>query len=145
MCLTLPYSIPSLSMTFFPLKSSALMCFPSHSICVAIDWICQVSLLKKVSEFSIQSVKFFITRTGIVDIPEWTFKAVLVTTGRKTGKEHAVEIRAVFYQGKFYFSRRNPDSDWLKNALKNPSVKVQYQGDTILGTALLVNDSELCK
>ena len=80
-----------------------------------------------------------------MDISEGTFKAVLVTTGRKTGKEHAVEIRAVFFDDKFYFSRRNPDSDWLNNALANPSVKVQYQGDVILGTALLVNDSELCK
>jgi len=101
--------------------------------------------LKKVSEFSIQSVKFFITRTGIVDISEGTFKAVLITTGRKTGKEHAVEIRAVFHKGMFYFSRRNPDSDWLKNALRNPSVKVLYQGETISGTAALVNDQELCK
>ncbi|HEU5488900.1 MAG TPA: nitroreductase/quinone reductase family protein [Candidatus Nitrosotalea sp.] len=80
-----------------------------------------------------------------MEIPEGTFKAVLVTTGRKTGKEHAVEIRAVFYQGKFYFSRRNPDSDWLKNALKNPSVKVQYQGETISGIASLVEDQELGK
>lgn len=80
-----------------------------------------------------------------MEIPEGTFKAVLVTTGRKTGKEHAVEIRAVFYQGKFYFSRRNPDSDWIKNALKNPSVKVQYLGETVLGTASLVEDQELCK
>ncbi|NHH97658.1 hypothetical protein DYY66_0705 [Candidatus Nitrosotalea sp. FS] len=101
--------------------------------------------MKEVSEFSIQSVKFFITKTGIMDIPEDTFKAVLVTTGRKTGKEHAVEIRAVFHQGKFYFSRRNPDSDWLKNSLKNPSVKVLYHGETILGTASLVDDQELCK
>ena len=101
--------------------------------------------MKEVSEFSIQSVKFFITRTGIVEIPEGTFKAILVTTGRKTGKEHVVEIRAVFYQGKFYFSRRNPDSDWLKNALKNPNVKVQYQGETISGIASLVEDQELCK
>lgn len=101
--------------------------------------------MKEVSEFSIQSVKFFITRTGIVEIPEGTFKAVLVTTGRKTGKEHAVEIRAVFFKGNFYFSRRNPDSDWLKNTLKNPNVKVQYLGETILGTASLVDDQELCK
>ena len=101
--------------------------------------------MKKVSEFSIQSVKFFITKTGIVDIAEGTFKAVLITIGRKTGKEHAVEIRAVFHQGKFYFSRRNPDSDWLKNSLKNPSVKVQYHGETISGIASLVEDQELCK
>ena len=80
-----------------------------------------------------------------MEIQEGTFKAILVTTGRKTGKEHAVEIRVVFYQNKFYFSRRNPDSDWLKNALHNPNVKIEYNGDTIFGTASLVNDQELCK
>ena len=80
-----------------------------------------------------------------MEISEGTFKAILVTSGRKTGKEHAVEIRAVYHKGKFYFSRRNPDSDWLKNALCNPDVKIQYQGNTISGTASLVNDQELCK
>lgn len=78
-------------------------------------------------------------------IPEGTFKAVLVTTGRKSGNEHSVEARAVFYNGKFYFSRRNPNSDWLKNAIQNPNVKISYQGKLIDGTALLVNDQELCK
>ncbi|HEX5458094.1 MAG TPA: nitroreductase/quinone reductase family protein [Candidatus Nitrosotalea sp.] len=80
-----------------------------------------------------------------MEIQEGTFKAILVTTGRKSGKEHAVEIRVVFHDGKFYFSRRNPDSDWLKNALFNPNVKIEYQGNTILGAASLVNDQELCK
>jgi hypothetical protein len=80
-----------------------------------------------------------------VEIQEGTFKAVLVTVGRKTGKEHAVEIRVVFYNGKFYFSRRNPDSDWLKNALHNKNVKIEYQGNIISGTASLVNDQELGK
>jgi len=80
-----------------------------------------------------------------VEIREGTFKAVLTTTGRKSGKEHSVEIRAVFYKGKFYFSRRNPNSDWLKNALGNIDVKIEYQGKFILGTASLVNDQELCK
>ena len=80
-----------------------------------------------------------------MDIQEGTFKAILVTTGRKSGKEHAVEIRVVFHKGKFYFSRRNHDSDWLKNALCNPNVKIEYQRNTILGTASLVNDQELCK
>ena len=80
-----------------------------------------------------------------MEIPEGTFKAVLVTTGRKSGKEHSVEARAVFYNGKFYFSRRNPNSDWLKNAIHNPNVKISYQEKLIEGTALLVNDQELCK
>jgi len=80
-----------------------------------------------------------------VGIQEGAFRAVLITIGRKSGKEHAVEIRAVFHKDKFYFSRRNPDSDWLKNALYNPNVKIEYQGNTILGTASLVSDQELCK
>ena len=80
-----------------------------------------------------------------MDISEGTFKAILVTTGRKTDKEHAVEIRVVYYNGKFYFSRRNPDSDWLKNALANKNVKIEYLGKTSLGAASLVNDQELCK
>jgi len=80
-----------------------------------------------------------------VEIQEGTFKAVLVTIGRKSGKEHPVEVRTVFYNGKFYFSRRNPNSDWLKNALHNPNVKIIYQGKLIAGTALLLNDQELCK
>ncbi|MGI0075194.1 MAG: nitroreductase/quinone reductase family protein, partial [Nitrosotalea sp.] len=76
---------------------------------------------------------------------EGTFRAVLVTIGRKSGKEHLVEIRAVFHKGKFYFSRRNSDSDWLKNALYNPNVKIEYQGSIISGTASQVSDQELCK
>ena len=80
-----------------------------------------------------------------MQIPEGAFKAVLVTIGRKSGKEHAVEARAVFYNGKFYFSRRNPNSDWLKNAIQNPNVKISYQGKLIDGIALLVSDQELCR
>jgi hypothetical protein len=80
-----------------------------------------------------------------VEIPEGTFKADLVTIGRKSGKEHSVEIRAIFYNGEFYFSRRNPNSDWLKNALNNSNVKIKYQEKIIFGVASLVNDEELCR
>jgi F420H(2)-dependent quinone reductase len=80
-----------------------------------------------------------------VEIHKGVFKAILVTTGRKSGNEHAVEIRVVFHKGKFYFSRRNPDSDWLKNALYNSNVKIKYKDELISGTASLVNDQELCK
>ena len=73
------------------------------------------------------------------------FRAILVTIGRKSGNEHSVQIRTVLYNGKFYFSRRNPDSDWLKNAIHNPNVKIIHQEKTIPGIAYLVNDLELCK
>jgi hypothetical protein len=73
------------------------------------------------------------------------FKAMLVTKGRKTGREHAVWLRAVLYNGKVYFSRRNQNSDWLKNAITNPIVKVQFDNQTLVGTASLVADESLAK
>ncbi|HEV2192307.1 MAG TPA: nitroreductase/quinone reductase family protein [Nitrosopumilaceae archaeon] len=76
---------------------------------------------------------------------ETTFKAVLITVGRRTGKEHAVELKAVFYDNKFYFSRRNSQSDWLKNSLVNPQVKIQYNDMIFPGIASLVNDENLAK
>jgi Domain of unknown function (DUF385). len=51
---------------------------------------------------------------------EMKFKAVLETKGRDTGKMHRVWLLAVKYEEKLYFSRRNTNSDWLKNARKNP-------------------------
>ena len=78
-------------------------------------------------------------------LKEGTFYAILITTGRKSGKEHAVELKAVFHNGKFYFSRRNPNSDWLKNAMINPLVKVKFDDETFSGTALLVSDEELVR
>jgi len=70
---------------------------------------------------------------------------MLITKGRKTGKEHAVELKAVFYENKFYFSRRNSQSDWLKNALANSQVKIQYNNTTFSGIASLVTDEGLAK
>jgi hypothetical protein len=76
---------------------------------------------------------------------EVTFKAILITNGRKTGKEHAVELKAVFYDNKFYFSRRNSQSDWLKNALANPHIKIQYNNTIFSGIASLATDENLTK
>lgn len=76
---------------------------------------------------------------------EQAFKAILITKGRKTSKRHAVELRAVFYHNKIYFSRRNPHSDWLKNAIANPDVKIDIDGKTLSGTARLVTDKSLAK
>lgn len=73
------------------------------------------------------------------------FKAVLITKGRKTGRLHAVELRAVYYNNKVYFSRRNPNSDWLKNAISNPEVKIKYNEKRFSGKAMLVSDKKLAK
>ena len=74
-----------------------------------------------------------------------TFKALLTTMGRKTGKEHSVWAKAVTYNDMIYFSRRNPNSDWLKNAIANPTVKVEFNGEKFSGSAKLVDDDDLAR
>ena len=74
-----------------------------------------------------------------------TFKAILTTIGRNTGKEHSVWAKAVTYNDKIYFSRRNPNSDWLKNAIANPQVRVEIDGEKISGNAKLVDDEVLAR
>ena len=74
-----------------------------------------------------------------------TFKAILTTVGRNTGKEHSVWAKAVTYNNMIYFSRRNPNSDWLKNAIANPRVKVKFDGKEFSGNARLVKDEELSR
>ena len=76
---------------------------------------------------------------------ETQFKAILETKGRETGKAHRVELLAVKYNGKLYFSRRNTNSDWLKNAQKNPDVRIEFGGQSFVGRASLVKDISLCK
>lgn len=79
------------------------------------------------------------------DAKEGSFIANLTTIGRRTGKEHTIPLRLVFYAGKFYASRKNPDGDWLKNIAKNSSATIEIQGQRIAGAARIVNDEELCR
>jgi len=80
-----------------------------------------------------------------MEIKEELFRPILVTKGRKTGKEHSVMLRAVNYNGKIYFSRHRPDGDWFKNVLTNPEVKIQYNDLIFSGKAKQVTDEELGK
>lgn len=80
-----------------------------------------------------------------MEFTEGPLRAVLSTTGRRTGRDHAVELRAVYYNGRFYFSRRSPDSDWLRNAMANPKVTITVGGRTVQGTASLVTDQVLAR
>ena len=80
-----------------------------------------------------------------MEFKEGPLRAILSTKGRKTGKIHSVELRAVFHNNKFYFSRRNPNSDWLKNAIAYPQVSVTVNGSPLQGHALLVKDETLAK
>jgi hypothetical protein len=72
-------------------------------------------------------------------------KALLITKGRKTKKEHAVWLRAVLYNDKVYFSRHRLDGDWIKNAIANPEVKVEFENSSFSGKASLVSDEDLAR
>ena len=76
-------------------------------------------------------------------IKEKRFKPILITKGRKTGKEHSVMLLAVNYNEKIYFSRHRPDGDWFKNALINSEVKILHNNIAFLGKAKLVIDEKL--
>jgi hypothetical protein len=78
-------------------------------------------------------------------ITEDLFRPILITKGRKTGREHGVMLRAVNHNGKIYFSRHRPDGDWFQNAIANPTVKIQYNDTVFTGQAKLVEDEELSK
>jgi hypothetical protein len=71
------------------------------------------------------------------------FKALLTTKGRKTGKEHSVMLRAVLYNDKIYFSRHKLDGDWIKNAISDYDVKVEFDNSSFSGKATLVSDKNL--
>jgi hypothetical protein len=78
-----------------------------------------------------------------MEIKEELFRPILITKGRKTGREHGVMLRAVNHNGKIYFSRHRPDGDWFQNALANPLVKIQYNDNMFIGNAKLVTDEIL--
>jgi len=78
-----------------------------------------------------------------VEIQDKPFKGILVTQGRISQKEHKVILRGVNYNGKIYFSRHRPDSDWFQNAIANPTVKVIYDNSSFVGSAKVVNDDSL--
>lgn len=82
---------------------------------------------------------------GVAVHEDTAFKAILITRGRKSGTEHAVWLRAVSHGGNIYFSRRNENADWLKNAIADPAVSVQVENKTLVGTAGLVTDESLAK
>ena len=78
-----------------------------------------------------------------MEITEDRFRPILITKGRKTGKEHAVMLRAVKYNDKIYFSRHKPDGDWFQNAMANPKVKIKYNDKVFVGIAKKITDNSL--
>ena len=78
-----------------------------------------------------------------MEIKEKIFGPILTTKGRVSGRPHSVKLRAVIHNGKIYVSRHRPDGDWFKNAIKNPAVRIEYDGQTYSGTARQITDEGL--
>lgn len=72
-----------------------------------------------------------------------TFIATLTTRGRVTRRAHTKMLKAVRYQNKIYFSRHRPDSDWFKNAIAEPAVRVGIGDREFDGVAEIVRNQAL--
>jgi deazaflavin-dependent oxidoreductase (nitroreductase family) len=67
----------------------------------------------------------------------------LTTTGRVTGRPHEIEIWFGMNGNTIYLlSGGGNKSDWVKNFLKNPSVKVRIGNHTFAGTARIVSTEQ---
>lgn len=65
----------------------------------------------------------------------------LTTVGRVSGRPHEIEIWFGLRNNTLYLLSGGGDkSDWVKNLLRNPSVRVQIANRIFAGTARLVED-----
>ena len=67
----------------------------------------------------------------------------LTTNGRKTTRQHTIEIWFVEYNKKYYIlSERKKASDWVQNIIVNPKVSFEVNNKTYKGYARLVDKSK---
>jgi deazaflavin-dependent oxidoreductase (nitroreductase family) len=67
----------------------------------------------------------------------------LVTTGRRSGRPHEIEIWFGVMDGAMYLiSGNGPTADWYQNLLVDPSVLVRLGGELHAGRASAVTDPE---
>ena len=59
----------------------------------------------------------------------------LMTTGRRTGRPHTVEVWFAVRDGKVYLSHEGEETDWMKNIRKNSQVSFKIGGEHFAGRA----------
>ncbi len=65
----------------------------------------------------------------------------LITTGRRTGRRHDIEMWFGIDDGAAYFiSGNGPGADWFRNLLAEETVEVRINGRAWIGTAREVSD-----
>src|SRR6185295_18002435 len=75
-----------------------------------------------------------------------TVVANLTTTGRKSGLPRTVELRFLYFQGKFYAtSTRVQGKHWCQNMIASSAVEISAKGETISCTVKQVPDEALRK
>lgn len=67
----------------------------------------------------------------------------IVTTGRRTGRPHEIEIWfGVIGGSMFLISGNGPGADWYRNMLHDPRVTVKLAGRELVGRGRPVSDPE---
>jgi hypothetical protein len=67
----------------------------------------------------------------------------LTTNGRKTTKQHTIEIWFIEYNKRYYIlSERKKSSDWVQNIIVDPNVSFNIDNKTYKGYARLVDKSK---
>lgn len=72
-----------------------------------------------------------------------SFLAEVTTEGRITGDPHQVTLRLVYHRGRFYASRTDRGSDWIRNVMENNYAEVSVGDHRWVGEAKLVEDGDL--
>ena len=67
----------------------------------------------------------------------------LTTTGRKTGQPREIEIWFVQSEGRFYILAEHfHKAQWVKNILRNPSVRVRIEDRDFEATARVLDEKK---
>jgi deazaflavin-dependent oxidoreductase (nitroreductase family) len=65
----------------------------------------------------------------------------LTTWGRRTGRAHEIEIWFALHEGRMYFLAGGRDgSDWVRNVMAGPAVRVRLRDRSADGRAHVVDD-----
>ncbi|MDJ0768112.1 MAG: nitroreductase family deazaflavin-dependent oxidoreductase [Ilumatobacter sp.] len=65
----------------------------------------------------------------------------IITTGRRSGQPHEIEIWFGVLDGTMYLiSGNGPTADWYRNLLAHPDVTVKLAGDELVGRARDITD-----
>ncbi|MFH0897285.1 MAG: nitroreductase/quinone reductase family protein [Candidatus Bathyarchaeota archaeon] len=64
----------------------------------------------------------------------------LSTKGRRTGKQHTVELWFAVGKRKIYLSHEGEYTDWMKNILKDSRIKFRVRRRQFEGEARIIND-----